>query len=103
IVHAGIEVMPHQLEPALAVLRGLSCRVLLADEVGLGKTIQAAFVIAERRERGAADRILVLTPAGLREQWTQELSTRFGIDAHGADAADVRRGAGDTPKRVSPP
>ena len=69
--HADVDLMPHQLEPALAVLRGLGCRVLLADEVGLGKTIQAGILIAELRARGAADRVLVLTPAGLRDQWTR--------------------------------
>src|SRR5262249_20735623 len=53
---ADIDVMAHQLEPALAVLRGCGCRVLLADEVGLGKTIQAGLVVAELRERGMADR-----------------------------------------------
>src|SRR5262249_54972578 len=90
---AVIGVMAHQLEPALAVLRGCGCRVLLADEVGLGKTIQAGLVVAELRERGMADRILVLTPAGLREQWAQELTGRFGIDAHVVDAATLRRRA----------
>src|SRR5262245_6558885 len=99
---AGIDVMPHQLEPALAVLRGLGCRLLLADEVGLGKTIQAAIVIAELKERGAADRVLVLTPAGLREQWTGELSARFGIDARVADAASMRRRASEMPIGLNP-
>jgi superfamily II DNA or RNA helicase len=102
VLHAGIEVMAHQLEPALAVLRGLGCRVLLADEVGLGKTIQAAIVIAEVRERGAADRILVLTPAGLREQWIAELSGRFAIEAQFADAAAMRRRAAEMPVGVNP-
>jgi hypothetical protein len=66
---AKIDLLPHQLEPALAVLRGIGSRVLLADEVGLGKTIQAALIIAELRARAMADRVLVLAPAGLREQW----------------------------------
>src|SRR5262245_950619 len=66
---AKMDLLPHQLEPALAVVRGRGTRVLIADEVGLGKTIQAALIVAELRERGAADRVLVLTPAGLRDQW----------------------------------
>jgi superfamily II DNA or RNA helicase len=102
VLHAGIEVMPHQLQPALAVLRGFGCRVLLADEVGLGKTIQAAIVIAELKERGAADRVLVLTPAGLREQWTSELSARFGIEARVVDAATMRRRVAEMPIGVNP-
>ena len=80
---ARIELLPHQLEPAIALTRGDGCRVLLADEVGLGKTIQAGLAIAELRARGAADRVLIITPAGLREQWAGELSERFDLQADG--------------------
>ena len=73
--------MPHQLEPALAVLAGHGSRVLLADAVGLGKTVQAGLLLAELRRRGAVQSALVLTPAGLRDQWRRELSLRFGIAA----------------------
>src|SRR5437773_3924987 len=88
---ARIDLLPHQLEPALAVLRGYGSRVLLADDVGLGKTIQAGLVCAELLARGAIDRILVLTPAGLRDQWTQELADRFSIAATIVDAPGLRR------------
>ena len=77
--NARIDLLPHQLEPALAVLRGLGTRILLADEVGLGKTVQAALVVAELRLRGAADRVLILTPAGLREQWAAEFRARLAL------------------------
>jgi superfamily II DNA or RNA helicase len=90
-LHARIELLPHQLEPALAIMRGLTCRVLIADEVGLGKTIQAGLIASELRERGMADRILVLTPAGLREQWADELKRRFDLDPALMDAVGVRR------------
>ena len=83
---ARFDLLPHQLEPALAVVRGKGSRILLADEVGLGKTIQAGLIVAELRARGAIDRLLVLTPAGLRDQWSQELSTRFAIEAPAVDA-----------------
>jgi hypothetical protein len=63
---ARIDLLPHQLEPALAILRGLGTRVLLADEVGLGKTIQAGLIASELRARGSIERVLVLTPPGLR-------------------------------------
>src|SRR4051812_47591814 len=53
---ARLDLMPHQLEPALAVIRGLATRLLLADEVGLGKTIQAGLVCAELVERGGCER-----------------------------------------------
>ena len=49
--------------------RGLGTRLLLADAVGLGKTIQAGLVVAELLARGSIDRVLVLTPPGLRDQW----------------------------------
>ena len=102
IRHARIDVMPHQLEPALALLRGLGSRLLLADEVGLGKTIQAAIVIAELQARGWADRVLVLTPAGLRDQWAHELSTRFALDAHIADPARMRSRTAALPIGINP-
>jgi superfamily II DNA or RNA helicase len=88
---AQIDLMPHQLEPALALVRGSGSRVLVADDVGLGKTIQAGLILAELRALGAADRALVLSPAGLREQWAGELSRRFGMEAVVADASEMRR------------
>ena len=90
-VRAQINMLPHQLEPAHAIVRGLGSRVLLADGVGLGKTIQAGLAISELRERGAADRVLILTPAGLREQWASELADRFGIPAEVIDGRYLRR------------
>ena len=99
---ARIELLPHQLEPAIAVIRGDGCRLLLADEVGLGKTIQAGVTIAELRARGAADRVLILTPAGLREQWADELSQRFDIPAEIVDFRSVARRVSALPYGVNP-
>jgi hypothetical protein len=99
---ARIELMPHQLEPALAIVRGRGVRLLLADDVGLGKTIQAGLVISELLARGAIDRVLILTPAGLREQWMQELSERFAIDAAAVDGRVLRRLATRLPIGVNP-
>jgi superfamily II DNA or RNA helicase len=76
--NARITLLPYQLEPALAVLGGTT-RVLLADAVGLGKTVQAGLILAELRARGLVDRALVLTPAGLRHAWAEELRDRFGF------------------------
>lgn len=96
---ARVTLLAHQLEPALAVLDGTR-RLLLADEVGLGKTIQAGFVMAELMQRRPACRMLVITPTGLRSQWAAELHDRFAIDVviadrHGLTArtARDRRGA----------
>ena len=99
---ARIDLMPHQLEPALAVVRGAASRVLLADDVGLGKTIQAGLVASELRNRGAADRILVVTPAGLRDQWAAELSDRFGLDAPVVDVRALRARAASLPVGTNP-
>src|SRR4249920_999326 len=99
---ARIELLPHQLEPAIALARGDGCCVLLADEVGLGKTIQAGLAIAELRTRGAADRVLIVTPAGLREQWAGELSERFNLQADVVDFRAVARRVSALPYGVNP-
>jgi hypothetical protein len=87
---AQIDLHPHQLEPVLAVIRHGARRLLLADAVGLGKTIEAGLVLDELHERNALDRALVLTPPGLCDQWCAELSGRFGLDPVVADAAWLR-------------
>lgn len=69
----------YQLQTAQTVLRLMRGRAILADEVGLGKTIEAGLVLSELRMRGMADRALVLTPAGLVEQWREELERKFGL------------------------
>jgi SNF2 family DNA or RNA helicase len=99
---ARMELHAYQLEPALAIIRGLGCRILIADEVGLGKTIQAGLIAAELLARGAAERILILTPAGLREQWAQEFAARFALSACVVDMAALRRRAAELPVGVNP-
>ena len=99
---ADIDLLPHQLEPVLAIAQGRACRVLIADEVGLGKTIQAGLIVAELRARQAAARVLVLTPAGLREQWAGELKARFRVDATIVDMRTVRLLAASLPVGVNP-
>jgi superfamily II DNA or RNA helicase len=99
---AAIDLFAYQLEPALAVVRGLATRLLLADEVGLGKTIQAGLVASELIARRSADRVLVLTPAGLRDQWVDELSRRFGLESVRVDARMLRRTAAALPIGVNP-
>ena len=101
-VDARIDLLPYQLEPALALVRGLTSRVLVADAVGLGKTIQAGLALAELRARDVAARALILTPAGLREQWVRELADRFSISAVLLDAAALRRAVASLPVHVNP-
>lgn len=76
---ARVDMNPHQVEGALFAVRSpISKGVILADEVGLGKTIEASLVIAQRwAERRR--RILLVVPASLRKQWSQELFDKFGL------------------------
>jgi SNF2 family DNA or RNA helicase len=69
----------YQLQAARSALRRMRGRAILADEVGLGKTIEAGLILAELRLRGLADRTLVITPAGLVAQWQEELERKFGV------------------------
>jgi SNF2 family DNA or RNA helicase len=101
-VTADIRLMPHQLEPALAIVGGQASRLLIADEVGLGKTIQTGVIVAELLARGTVERVLILTPAGLREQWAGELSARFGLTANVVDAAAVRARVAELPPGTNP-
>jgi SNF2 family DNA or RNA helicase len=73
------EPFDYQLSAARTVLGRMRGRAILADEVGLGKTIEAGLVLSELRMRGMADRTLVLTPAGLVEQWREELERKFAL------------------------
>jgi superfamily II DNA or RNA helicase len=75
----GVEPLWHQIETVRKVLKQFHGRVLLADEVGLGKTIEAGMVLKEYLLRGMAERILVLAPAALVGQWREELETKFGL------------------------
>lgn len=79
LVDSQVDLNPHQVEAALfACSNPLSRGVLLADEVGLGKTIEAGLVIAQRwAERRR--RILIIVPANLRKQWHQELQDKFSL------------------------
>lgn len=100
--HANIALMPFQLEPVLALLRGRACRFLLADEVGLGKTIQTGLMLAELQHLGRCERALILVPPGLRHQWAEELSHRFGIRAAVLDSNGLAALSAALPPDVNP-
>lgn len=87
---AAVDLNPHQIEAALFALHSpLSKGVVLADEVGLGKTIEAGIVLcqywAERRRR-----LLVICPASIRKQWALELREKFNLPAEVLDAKSYR-------------
>jgi superfamily II DNA or RNA helicase len=99
---AAIELLPYQLEPALAMLRHGRLRLLVADDVGLGKTIQAATVLAQLVADQPDLRALVVCPAGLRGQWRKEFEARFSLTATVCDVAWLMRTGRDLPPAVNP-
>jgi superfamily II DNA or RNA helicase len=99
---AGIDLLPWQLEPALALVRGAASRILVADAVGLGKTIQALTALEELAARGEAVRVLIVTPAGLRDQWAGELETRFKRRVSVVDSALLATSVRELPPGVNP-
>lgn len=73
-----IQLFSHQVNAALRVLTKMGGRAILADEVGLGKTIEAGIVMKELLSRGLVETVLILTPASLVQQWRGELDDKFG-------------------------
>jgi SNF2 family DNA or RNA helicase len=82
--------LDYQVETVLKVLRTFRGRALLADEVGLGKTVEAGMLIAEFLLRGLARRVLVIAPAALVGQWQSELGEKFMVAARTSDEAVFR-------------
>jgi superfamily II DNA or RNA helicase len=95
LLDAQVDLNPHQIDAAMfATSNPLSKGAILADEVGLGKTIEAGLLIAQRwaeRKR----RILVITPANLRKQWHQELADKFGLSASILEAKSFKQAVKD--------
>jgi hypothetical protein len=88
---ASVDLNPHQIDAALFALSNpMQQGVLLADEVGLGKTIEAALVLcqywAERRRK-----LIIVCPASLRKQWSQELADKFALPSVVMDASAVKK------------
>lgn len=73
--------LPHQLEVAKQVVETMNGKAILADEVGLGKTIEAGLILKEYMIRGLVKKVLILVPASLVSQWTMELNEKFFIPA----------------------
>jgi superfamily II DNA or RNA helicase len=77
----AVDPRPYQLVPLMLALRQETVRLLIADDVGIGKTIEAALIAAELLTQGDATGLAVLCSPALAEQWQGELRTKFGIDA----------------------
>ena len=76
-MEASVIPLPHQIRALTRAMSSNTIRYLLADEVGLGKTIEAGLIIRELKLRGLAKRILIVAPKGLVTQWVSEMKTHF--------------------------
>jgi SNF2 family DNA or RNA helicase len=104
---SGIQVHAYQLAPVARALAMPRVNLLIADDVGLGKTIEAGMVIQEMLLRHRARRVLIVCPASLTGKWREEMAQRFGLDftVLGSDAMrELRRtyGLGQNPFNVYP-
>ena len=89
---------PYQLVPLIMSLRLNPVRMLVADDVGIGKTIEAATIARELLDRGVIKRIAVICPPHLCRQWAKELSEKFNIDAVVIQPANIARLERDIPR-----
>jgi SNF2 family DNA or RNA helicase len=88
---SGVEIDWYQLDPLVRALRMPRVSLLIADDVGLGKTIEAGLVAQELILRYRARRILIVTPADLQLQWRDEMRDKFGLEFRVVDRGLVRR------------
>lgn len=113
LIGSRISLLPHQLYITHEVSKRFEPRVLLADEVGLGKTIEAGMILTQQLHAGHISRVLIVVPPGLIHQWFVEMRRRFNlhfsifdsdrINSHGSNAQDgiqlsIEQGAGDPGK-----
>jgi hypothetical protein len=87
----AVEPRAYQLVPLLMALKLDPVRLLIADDVGVGKTIEAALILRELIDRGDIERSVVLCPPHLVEQWVTELEARFNLQAVAVTAASAKR------------
>jgi superfamily II DNA or RNA helicase len=88
---AQVDLNPHQVEAALFAFKSpLSKGAILADEVGLGKTIEAGLLLAQKWTEGKR-RILIICPANLRKQWSQEMADKFFLPSRILESAEYNR------------
>ncbi len=97
----AVEPRPYQLVPLMMALKLDPVRLLIADDVGIGKTIEAASIARELLDRGEIRRMTVLCPPQLAEQWQHELATKFHIDAELVLSGTIQRLERDLPLGVS--
>ena len=77
--NARTDLLPHQISVVHKVVFSPRRRYLIADEVGLGKTVETGMILYALRQRGQANHVLIVTPAGLTLQWQEEMEDKFGL------------------------
>lgn len=97
----NFEPRAYQLAPMMMGLRQETVRLLIADDVGIGKTIEAGMIVRELLDRGDIDRFSVLCPPHLVDQWVGELESKFSINATPVTAAEAARLERDLPNTTS--
>lgn len=97
----AVEPRAYQLVPLLMALRLTTVRLLIADDVGIGKTIEAGLIARELMDRGEIARLAVLCPPHLVEQWQSELETRFNLHAVALTASSASRIERNLPHGIS--
>ena len=88
--HVAVEPRSYQLVPLLMALKQNPVRLLIADDVGIGKTIEAGLIVKELLERGEVTKFIVLCPPHLVEQWVEELREHFNIEAASVTARSIK-------------
>lgn len=103
-VYTGrVQLEPYQLVPVSKILNGPHRNLLIADDVGLGKTIEAGLCILELMARGVGERVLLVVPPGLIDQWLEEMQRRFGLTFKSiADSASLDQAQTDLAEGLSP-
>jgi superfamily II DNA or RNA helicase len=101
-IDCPISLLPYQCAPVQAVVEGAGARVMLADRVGAGKTVEAGLIVAELAARQAADRVLVLVPSSLGDQWRDELASRCRVVLTLVDRAAFAARQRQTPPGLGP-
>ena len=96
----AVEPRGYQLVPLLMALRLSTVRLLIADDVGIGKTIEAGLIARELMDRGEIARLAILCPPHLVEQWQSELETRFNLQAVALTSSSASRIERDLPHGV---
>lgn len=90
LLNSRIKIEKYQFVPLIKALNSLPPRILIADDVGLGKTVEAGIIFQELTSRNIASRVLIVVPASLQNQWKDEMKNKFGVDFEIFDSVRIK-------------